>query len=90
VYRVPTNGELASLHAAGAGFIFNDFMRGSGAERYNVLHAAGCIWVRRVLDGARLSERPTVRKYFFASYGEAQSWLMQERGAEGMQWKRCS
>ena len=51
MHRVETNAELASLHAARAGFIFNDFTSTPGAAQ-NVLHLAGCVWVSRMLDRA--------------------------------------
>ena len=73
--RVPTNGDLAGLHAAGVGYIFNHFTSPEGAERRgNVLHAAGCWQVRRML-GARPSDPPTVRKFYSANFDDAQSWL---------------
>jgi hypothetical protein len=88
--RVQTNAELQALHAARAGFIFNDFTAGGGGAQSNVLHAADCTWVERMLGRARLQSRPAVRKVFFDTLEDAQSWLAANRGPEGQGWKRCA
>ncbi len=91
MHRIATNAELADLHAAGVGYIFNDFTSGSaGAKDNNVLHETGCDWVRQMLARAEPQNRPSVRKIFFATLSEALPWLASNRGAEGRAWKRCA
>ena len=90
MHRVQTNAELEALHVAGAGFVFNHFTSGPAGARDNVLHIAGCPWVRRMLEGARPLARPSVRKMFFGTVDEAQSWLVSTLGPEGHGWKRCT
>jgi hypothetical protein len=90
MHRVQTNAELEALHVAGAGFVFNHFTSGPAGARDNVLHMAGCPWVRRMLDGAKPLVRPPVRKMFFDTLDEAQSWLVPTLGPEGRGWKRCT
>ena len=88
--RVQTNAELAALHSAGAGLVFNDFTSGPAGARDNVLHAASCRSVRKMLDGADPVSCPSVRKMFFDTGDEAHAWLAAERGLEGLAWKYCS
>lgn len=90
MHRVQTNAELEARHSAGAGFIFNDFTSGPAGAQDNVLHVAGCMWVGRMLDRAEPARRPSVRKMFFATLDEAQSWLGPNRGPEGRGWKQCA
>jgi hypothetical protein len=85
-----TNAELAAFHAEGTGLVFNDFTTGRSAARYNVLHVAGCPWVRRMLDRADPQARPSVRKLLFSAVDEAQAWLASNRGQEGHGWKYCA
>ena len=86
---VQTNAELRAFHADGAGLIFNDFTSGPAGARDNVLHAAACAQVSRMLDRARPESRPAVRKLLFSDMNEAQSWLVSNRGTEGHGWKCC-
>jgi hypothetical protein len=90
MHSVQTNAELEAFHIAGVGFVFNDFTSGPSSARDNVLHAASCTWVGRMLDGAEPQSRPSVRKVFFDTLDEAHSWLMLNRGPEGRSWKRCA
>src|SRR5262245_21768262 len=90
MHRVQTNAQLGSLHAAGAGFVFNDFTTGPPGARDNVLHHAACPWVARMLDRADPHSRPSVPKMYFGTLDEAQSWLVPNRGPEGRGWKRCA
>jgi hypothetical protein len=90
MHRIVTNAELADLHAAGVGYIFNDFTSGSAGARYNVLHETGCDWVRQMMVRADPQNRPSVRKIFFATLYEALPWLASNRGAESLAWKRCA
>ena len=79
---VSDDSDLARLHFAGAGLIYNDFSGlGRTGAQYNVLHHAGCQWITR--------SNTNVRKLFFDSLPEAVAWLSESRGAEGMNWKRC-
>lgn len=89
MHRVQTNAELEAIHAAGVGFVFNDFTSGAASGKDNVLHVASCPWVRRMLLRAEPQCRPSVRKIFFASINEARSWLAANRGQERCGWKRC-
>jgi hypothetical protein len=89
MHHVRTNAELTALHIRGAGLIFNHFTSGSTAARDNVLHAAGCVWVGRMLDRADPHSRPSVRKIYFDTVGEAQSWLVPNLGREDRGWKLC-
>jgi len=91
--QVRSNSELASLHAAGEGLVFNYFTKSgsdTSAGQNNVLHVADCFWVNRMLAGARLTARPSVDKIFFDSASEAQSWLIAHVGQETVRWKRCA
>lgn len=94
MHRVQTNAELKALHTTGIGFVFNDYSSGPAGAQYNVLHHASCPWVARMLDRATLysrpSVRPSVRKMFFGTLDEAQSWLTPNRGPEGRGWKPCA
>lgn len=79
---IRSDAELRQICAAGIGLVYNDFSgRGSGDAENNVLHAAWCSW----LEKANLN----VPKYFFDSLEEAVRWLEQNRGREGVNWKRC-
>ena len=90
MHRVETNAELQAFHADGTGFIFNHFTSGPAAARDNRLHAAGCPQVGRMLNGARLQARPSVRKILFDTFDDALSWLVQNLGPEERSWKRCT
>lgn len=87
--KLQTNAELEAIHMARQGLVFNDFTSGPTAGQYNVLHAADCTWVRRMLQGVRPEGRPSVRKIYFDSVDEAQLWLAVHRGGEGRGWKSC-
>jgi hypothetical protein len=82
--HVQTNAELAAIHSAGAGLIFNDFTSGPTAAENNRLHLAGCPWVKRMLAHCDPASAPPVRKVFFGTFDEARSWLAGNRG-----WKPC-
>ena len=86
--HVDTNSELAALHRAGSGVVFNDYTSGPTAGQYNVLHAASCASVGRMLSGAIPEARPSVRKMFFESADEARAWLLRHRGEENRAWRR--
>lgn len=90
MHTISTNAGLADLHAAGIGYIFNDFTSGPGGAKYNVLHEAGCGWVRRMLAGAEPQNQPSVRKFFFGTLSEALPWLASNCGPESIGWKRCA
>ena len=90
MHRIATNAELADRHAARVGYIFNDFTSGPAGATNNVLHEAGCDWVKRMLARAEPRNRPSVRKIFFATLDEAQRWLTPNRGAESRAWRWCS
>lgn len=80
--EIRDDADLQQLYATGRGLIYNDFSgHGAGGKDYNVLHAARCQWVTK--------SNTKVRKYFFASLEEAFAWLSQNRGREGLSWKRC-
>jgi len=87
MHRVQTNAELEVLHVVGAGY---DFTSGPAGAQYNVLHAAGCRWIERMLDRTEPQSRPSVGKTFFDTIDEAQSWLVPNQGPEGRGWKRCA
>lgn len=74
--------ELATLHEAGEGLIYNDYYgaRTLGAKG-NLLHAARC-------SGVRMSNTK-YRKVFFGLLTDALAWLSEHRGVEGTGWKRC-
>lgn len=79
---IQDSDELQRLHAAGQGLIYNDFTpTGKSASQYNILHTAGCAWIRRSNLG--------VPKVWFADLEEARGWLNANRGPEGVGWKRC-
>ncbi len=88
--QVRTNAELEALHDSGDGLIFNDFTTGPTAAQNNILHTASCTWVRRMLLNSDLSAPPSVRKCFFGSMDEADSWLTSNRGPAGIGWKLCT
>lgn len=84
VTEIQTDAELQQCHAAGSGFVYNDFARkGAMGKEWNVLHKASCHWIRTA------KANPNAPKYFSASLDEAVSWLNRERGPEGLSWKRC-
>lgn len=90
MHRVQTNAELEALHVAGAGFLFNHFTSGPAGARDNVLHAASCPQVSRMLLGARPQAQPSIRKVFFDTLAQARAWLVTNLGPEGRGWKRCT
>lgn len=81
---ITTDADLAAIHQAGRGFVYNDFAGGgqSGAA-YNVLHVAACRYA------APPTANTSVPKLFFDTLEEAASWLNRLRGPEGRNWKRC-
>jgi hypothetical protein len=90
MHRVQTNAELEALHAAGAGFVFNDFTSGPAGAQYNVLHSARCRWVWKMVDRDEPHGQPSVRKMSFDTIDEARSWIVPNRGPEGRGWKHCA
>jgi hypothetical protein len=82
---VQTNAELEALHAASVGFVYSHYSSGPSGSQYNLLHAAGCDSVGKMIDHAKPNGPPTFRKRFFGTLDEALSWL----GAEGHGWRRC-
>jgi len=81
-YRINTDEELFRLHKIGHGFIFNYFTNGKDANKYNVLHAAGCDWIS--------NSNTKVKKYFFKTLAEAEEWLVINLGKQDEKWKKCS
>ena len=80
--RIENESVLRTLHERGIGLIYNDFSGlGSSGRQYNVLHAASCHWI--------LQSNTRVPKYYFSRLVEAEHWLQQNRGQEGVGWKRC-
>ena len=80
--RIESDVDLDQCHGAGVGLIYNDFSgSGAGGKDYNILHAAGCRWVRR--------SNTNVPKFYFTDLQEAVSWLTANRGPEGKNWRRC-
>jgi hypothetical protein len=78
---IKSDAELQQIRTVGNGLIYNDFSRmGPSGKDYNVLHAAYC----RQLAKANVN----VPKYFFDTLGEAITWLHENRGEEGVNWKR--
>lgn len=86
--QVQTNADLAAIHRAGSGVVFNDYTSGPTAGQYNVLHAAFCASVGRMLSGAIPDAKPSVRKMFFETADEARAWLLRHRGEEDRAWRR--
>ncbi|GAH58861.1 unnamed protein product, partial [marine sediment metagenome] len=79
---IKSDAELEQLRSIPNGLIYNDFSRmGPSGKDYNILHAAYC----RQLAKSNLN----VPKYFFDNPGEALTWLGENRGEEGVNWKRC-
>ena len=89
MHRVQTNAELEAFHLAGVGFVLNDFTSGASGAQYNVLHAAALQLDQEDAGSGRAPGQPSVRKMFFDTFDEAQSWLVANRGPEGRGWKRC-
>lgn len=87
-HQVRTNGDLAAIHAAGMGYVFNWYTTGPTAAQYSLLHAASCRTLPQMLGAGRPDDAPR-RKYFFANVADAQSWLSENVGAEGQHWSRC-
>lgn len=87
-HQVRTNGDLAAIHAAGMGYVFNWYTTGPTAAQYSLLHAASCRTLPQMLAAGRPDDAPC-RKYFFANVADAQSWLSENVGAEGQHWSRC-
>jgi hypothetical protein len=86
--QVQTNAELAAFHRAGSGVVFNAYTSGPTAGQSNVLHAAFCASVGRMLTGAIPDARPSVPKIFFETADEARAWLLRYRGEEDRAWRR--
>lgn len=79
--RITDQSELERLHRAGHGTVDNDLSgRGASGSQYNVLLAAACAWVMR--------SSVTVPKYWFPDLVSAIAWLVVNRWAEGLHWKR--
>lgn len=79
---IESDVELRRLIDNGKGLIYNDFSgMGPGGKDYNILHAAHC----RQLAKSNLN----VPKYFFDNLAQAITWLRENRGEEGSNWKRC-
>jgi hypothetical protein len=87
---VQSNAELDAFHAGGEGLVFNHFTSGPAGARDNVLHAARCQQVAKMLILARPESRPSVRKVLFATAEEALSWLTANLGPEGHGWRSCT
>jgi hypothetical protein len=87
-HQIRTNSDLAAIHAAGRGYVFNWYTTGPAAVRYSLLHAAGCHTLPKMFAGLEPVDEPR-RKYFFADAADAESWLSQNVGAEGQRWSRC-
>jgi hypothetical protein len=86
---VHTNAELRALHVASVGVVYSHYSSGPSGSQDNLLHAAGCDSVGKMINHAKPDGRPTFRKRFFGTLGEALSWLVSDRGAEGHGWRRC-
>jgi|SRR5579875_90222 hypothetical protein len=82
---VQTNAELAALHASGTGFLYSHYSSGPSGSQYNLLHAAGCDGVGKMIGHAKPEARPTYPKRFFPALDEALEWL----GQEGHRWRCC-
>jgi hypothetical protein len=79
---VTSQNELRRLHHSAQGFIYSDSAgTGLGGQNYNILHRAGCRWVRKT--------KIAYPKYYFDTLDDAYSWLEQNRGLEGQNWRRC-
>ncbi len=80
--RIDSKDEFQRLHAAGKGYIYNDYdgQRASGGN-FNVLHEASCRTLRRA--------NATIPKFFAVINQEATNWLSEHRGTEGDRWRRC-
>jgi hypothetical protein len=79
---VTSQNELRQLHYTAKGFIYSDSAgTGPGGQNYNILHRAGCRWVKKT--------KVLVPRYYFDTLDEAYSWLEQNRGLEGQNWRRC-
>ncbi len=86
--QVHTSAELAAIHRDGSGAVFNDYTSGPTAGQYNVLHAAFCASVGRMLAAAVPDAMPAVPKIFFETADEARAWLLRHRGEENQAWRR--
>ncbi len=83
---VTSQNELKRLHYTATGFIYSDSAGTEpGGQNYNILHRAGCRWVKKT----KVKDPITVPRYFFDTLDEAYSWLAQNRGLEGQNWRRC-
>ena len=87
---VRANAELEAFHAGGEGLVFNHCTSGPAGARDNVLHAAACPQVGKMLIRARPESRPSVRKLLFATAGEARLWLTANLGPQGHGWRLCA
>ncbi|MFX0203246.1 MAG: hypothetical protein ACFFCW_44650 [Candidatus Hodarchaeota archaeon] len=76
---ITSNEKLADIHNRGLGLVYNDFTK-SGSADFNILHVARCPQLKK--------SNVNVDKIFFMSEEEAVSWLIQNRGKEGIGWKR--
>lgn len=80
--RIKSQQELDKIHHSRLGYIYNDYSgKGASGNRYNVLHRADCRWIKNT--------KISVPKYFFDTVDEADAWLVQNRGQEGVGWKQC-
>lgn len=79
---IKSDAELEQLRSIPNGLIYNDFSRmGPSGKDYNILHAAHC--------GQLAKSNLNAPKYFFHNLDEAITWLHENRGEEGGNWKRC-
>jgi len=78
---IKSDAELQQIRTVGNGLIYNDFSRmGPSGKYYNILHAAYCPQLAKA--------NVNVPKYFFDTLDEAITWLHENRGEEGVNWKR--
>jgi len=80
-YKIKSEDELYKLYNANRGFIFNYFTDGKTADKNNILHAAGCDWMK--------NSNLTYAKYFFKTIEEAEECLKRELGDQDVRWKKC-
>jgi hypothetical protein len=79
---VTDQARLEHLVQSGEGYIYNEFEGGWGGAQYSLLHWAGC--------GSLARAKITYPKRYFATLAEARTWLLSQRGQEGLAWRRCS
>lgn len=80
--RVRSLEELDAIRKDGRGYVYNDFTKaGATAGKDNVLHRASCSELAKMTL--------SVRKFFVDPDEDAASWLQDNRGPEGLRWRRC-